>query len=69
MLIPRLKGLKKQWQLLLALKEACSKNKMLQKMTATLTTDPCLKNYRNEIELKGVQFPGQGAPDKINRGG
>ena len=38
-------------------------------MTAALTTDPCLKNYRNEIELKGVQFPGQGAPDKINRGG
>ena len=37
MLIPRLKGLKMQWQLLLALKEACSKNKMLPKMTATLT--------------------------------
>ena len=31
-------------------------------------TDLCSKNYRNEIELKGVQFPGQGAPDKINRG-
>ena len=23
----------------------------------------------DEIELKGVQFPGRGAPDKINRGG
>ena len=26
------------------------------------------KNYRNEIEFIGVQFPGQGAPDKINGG-
>ena len=25
--------------------------------------------YRNEIESKGVQFPGQDAPDQINRGG
>ena len=25
--------------------------------------------YGNEIESKGVQFPGRGAPDKINRGG
>ena len=25
--------------------------------------------YGNEIESKGVQFPGQDAPDKINRGG
>ena len=27
------------------------------------------KNYGNEIESKGVQFHGRGAPDKINRGG
>ena len=27
------------------------------------------ENYVNEIESKGVQFPGRGAPDKINRGG
>ena len=27
------------------------------------------KNYANEIESKGVQFPGRGAPDKIKRGG
>ena len=27
------------------------------------------KNYGNEIESKGVQFPGWGTPDKINRGG
>ena len=25
--------------------------------------------YRNEIESKGVQFPGRDVPDKINRGG
>ena len=25
--------------------------------------------YGNEIESKGVQFPGRDAPDKINRGG
>ena len=25
--------------------------------------------YRNEIESKGVQFPGQDVPDKISRGG
>ena len=25
--------------------------------------------YGNEIEWKGVQFPGRDAPDKINRGG
>ena len=25
--------------------------------------------YRNEIESKQVQFPGRGAPDRINRGG
>ena len=28
-----------------------------------------LVTYRNEIESKGVQFPGQDAPDNINRGG
>ena len=27
------------------------------------------KNYGNDIESKGVQFPGRDAPDKINRGG
>ena len=27
------------------------------------------KNYGNEIESKGVQFPGRGAPDKTNGGG
>ena len=27
------------------------------------------KNYGNKIESEGVQFPGRGAPDKINRGG
>ena len=27
------------------------------------------KNYGNEIESKGVQFPGKGPRDKINRGG
>ena len=27
------------------------------------------KNYGNEIESKGVQFPGRGAPDEINGGG
>ena len=26
------------------------------------------KNYENEIVSKGVQFPGRGAPDIINRG-
>ena len=26
-------------------------------------------NYGNEIESKGVQLSGRGAPDKINRGG
>ena len=26
------------------------------------------KNYGKEIESKGVQFPGWGAPDKIKRG-
>ena len=31
--------------------------------------DPPSTNYGNEIELKGVQFAGQGAPDKINRDG
>ena len=25
--------------------------------------------HGNEIEPEGVQFPGRGAPDKINRGG
>ena len=25
--------------------------------------------YGNEIESKGVQFPGRDAPDKISRGG
>ena len=25
--------------------------------------------YENEIESRGVQFPGRDAPDKINRGG
>ena len=27
------------------------------------------KNDGNDIESKGVQFPGRDAPDKINRGG
>ena len=27
------------------------------------------KNYANEIESKGVPFPGRGAPDKVKRGG
>ena len=27
------------------------------------------KNYGNKIESEGVQFPGRGAPDKIDRGG
>jgi len=27
------------------------------------------KNYGNEFESKGVQFPGRGALDKINRDG
>ena len=39
----------------------------------SLITDPrysnLRKNYGNEIESKGVQFPSRGAPDKINKGG
>ena len=37
-----------------------------------MITDPrssLTENYGNEIESKGVQFPGRGTPDKINRGG
>ena len=37
-----------------------------------MITDPHLsltENYENRIETKGVQFPGRGAPDKVNRGG
>ena len=38
----------------------------------SLITDPrssLTEKLRNEIESKGVQFPGRGAPDKINKGG
>ena len=39
------------------------------KLEVIIDCGSALVTYRKEIESKGVQFPGQDAPDNINRGG
>ena len=41
----------------------------LQKILEVIIDYGSAFTHGDEIELKGVQFPGRGAPDKINRGG
>ena len=45
-----------------------SRSRMFVKSVKQIRVRHSRKNYGNEIELKGVKFPGRGAPDKINRG-